>query len=84
MRSEIIFWLTLLNAVCWPVCFWLMFRISCRQDALLQQLREQGERIEGLSREEHDLIKDVHPAIGEIQEGVAKVKGAVESSPQGG
>jgi hypothetical protein len=35
-------------------------------------------RSEDLSREEHDLIKDVHPAIGEIREDVAHVKGEVD------
>ncbi len=54
--DAIIYWLTWLNAVCWGVCFWWMHRISTRQDAVLNQVKEQGRRIEKLSREEHDLI----------------------------
>jgi len=41
------------------------------------ELRQQGERIESLSNEERDLIKEVHPAVGEIREDVAKVKSAI-------
>lgn len=58
---------------CWAVCFWWMHRISQRQDALLTELREQGERIEQLSKEEHELIKEVHPAVHEIRETVLEV-----------
>jgi len=49
-----------------------------KQNAFLDQLRAQGERIEKLSKVEHDLIKDVHPQVGDIKEGmdvmVASVK----------
>jgi hypothetical protein len=65
-----IFWLTVFSALCWPVCFWMMRRISHRQNALLRELREQGKRIEELSKEEHQLIKEVHPAVEEIKEGI--------------
>lgn len=58
------------GTACWGVCFWWMHRISQRQDALLTELREQGERIEQLSKEEHELIKEVHPAVHEIREAV--------------
>jgi hypothetical protein len=77
--NAIIFWLTVLSAACWPVCFWWMHRISVRQDSLLQELREQGERIEKLSREEHDLIKEVHPEVEQIQSDVADVKSHVSN-----
>jgi hypothetical protein len=41
------------------------------------ELREQAARIESLSNEERDLIKEVHPAVGEIRDGVAKVEKVV-------
>jgi hypothetical protein len=66
-----IFWLTVFSALCWPVCFWMMRRISSQQNSLLRELREQGERIEELSKEEHQLIKEVHPAVEQIREGLA-------------
>jgi hypothetical protein len=60
------------------VCFWWMWRISSRQDALLRELREQGQRIEKLSRIEHDLIKEVHPAVQDIKNDVSDVAAAVK------
>jgi hypothetical protein len=36
----------------------------------LDQLREQGKRIEKLSKMEHDLIKEVHPQVNEIKQGM--------------
>ena len=46
---------------------------------------EQGKRIEKLSRIEHDLIKEVHPQVSEIKEGmdemIAVVKENVENNP---
>ena len=47
-----------------------MHRISAKQNYLLDKLREQGKRIENLSKIEHDLIKEVHPQVGEIKEGM--------------
>jgi hypothetical protein len=73
MENSLLFWLTTASALCWPLCFWLMWQISCRQSALLKELREQGKRIEKLSQEEHDLIKEVHPVVEEIREGIAEV-----------
>ncbi|HET7230518.1 MAG TPA: hypothetical protein VFJ16_10985 [Longimicrobium sp.] len=67
------FWMTVLGTVCWGVCFWWMHRISRRQDALLGELREQTRRIEKLSREEHQLIREVHPQVGEIRESLQAV-----------
>ena len=59
-----------------------MKRISTEQNQLMDQLREQGRRIEKLSKIEHDLIKEVHPQVGEIKEGmhemIATVKGNSE------
>jgi hypothetical protein len=74
MHSDtIVFWLTVISAACWIVCFWWMHRISSRQDALLAELREQTTRIEALSQAEHDLIQEVHPQVGEIKVAVEEV-----------
>ena len=69
-ETDYAFWMTLAGSLCWVVCFWWMYRISNKQNALLDQLREQGKRIETLSRIEHDLIKEVHPQVAEIKEGI--------------
>jgi hypothetical protein len=55
-----------------------MGRISAKQNHLMDQLREQGRRIEKLSRVEHDLIKEVHPQVGEIKEGMNEMIAAVK------
>jgi uncharacterized protein YdeI (YjbR/CyaY-like superfamily) len=46
----------------------------------LDQLREQGKRIEKLSKIEHDLIKEVHPQVGEIKEGMAEMIAVVKEN----
>ena len=79
-RDTIAFWLTALSAACWVVCFWWMHRISTRQDAFLAELREQANRIEELSTTERDLIRDVHPKVGEINETVKQVASKVNGS----
>ena len=83
-KTSFAFWMTLTGTLCWVVCFWWMYRISNKQNALLDQLHAQGKRIEKLSKLEHDLIKEVHPKVGEIKEGmdtmVAAVKETVENN----
>ena len=69
--------LTWVGIGCWCVCFWWMHRISSRQDALLEELHDMTKRIEKLSQAEHDLIRDVHPKVGEIKEHVENVRDAV-------
>jgi hypothetical protein len=69
--------LTWVGIGCWCVCFWWMHRISSRQDALLEELHEVTKRIEKLSQAEHDLMRDVHPKVGEIKEHVKDVREAV-------
>jgi hypothetical protein len=69
--------LTWVGIACWCVCFWWMHRISSRQDALLEELHDMTKRIEKLSQAEHDLIRDVHPKVGEIKEHVEDVREAV-------
>ena len=72
-RDDLAFWVTLGSAACWILCFWWMHRISSTQNTLLTQLREQGARIEKLSKDEHDLLKEVHPQIGTIADKVDEV-----------
>jgi hypothetical protein len=59
-----------------------MYRISTKQNALLDQLRTQGKRIEKLSKIEHDLIKEVHPQVGEIKEGMDAMVAAVKENTE--
>lgn len=79
-KGVIAFWLTVVGTVCWGVCFWWMHRISKKQSSLLDQLHAQTKRIEALSRVEHDLIKEVHPQVNEIKEGVEHVIATQEKS----
>jgi hypothetical protein len=73
------FALTWIGLMCWCVCFWWMHRISARQDALLKELHDITTRIEGLSKAEHEMIRDVHPKVHEIKEHVENVAEAVSS-----
>ena len=76
------FWLTLTGTLCWVACFWWMYRISTKQNAVLDQLRAQGKRIEKLSKIEHDLIKEVHPQVGEIKEGMEEMIAVVKENSE--
>ncbi len=84
-RNLLAFWMTLAGTLCWIVCFFWMHWISVKQNYLLEKLGEQGKRIEKLARLEHDLIKEVHPQINEIKEGmdemIATAKEAQEDPP---
>lgn len=79
-ESVLAFWMTLTGTFCWGVCFWWMRRISIKQNFLLDQLREQGKRIEKLSRIEHDLIKEVHPQVHEIKAGMEEMIAVVKEN----
>ena len=75
----------LVNIGCWGGCFWWMHRISTRQDAMLEQLQKQAHRIEGVAKEEHKILAELHPNVEAIKEHVsavsekvAEVKGAVD------
>ena len=59
-----------------------MHRISTKQNFLLDQLREQGKRLEKLSRLEHELIKEVHPQVSEIKEGIDEMMAAVKENTE--
>jgi hypothetical protein len=41
------------------------------------------QRVEQLSETEHDLIQEVHPAVGEIKESVKDVAEVVSENPRG-
>ena len=73
-------WMTVVGTICWGVCFWWMGRISAKQNKLMDQLREQGRRIEKLSKVEHDLITEVHPQVGEIKDGMNEMIAAVKEN----
>jgi hypothetical protein len=60
--------LTWVGTSAWVVCFWWMYRISSRQDALLRELHE-------LARTQHDILREVHPEVGEIKEHVVEEQG---------
>ncbi len=47
------------------------------------ELREQGKRIEKLSKIEHDLLREVHPNVNEIKEEVQKVRDHVTEGKSG-
>jgi hypothetical protein len=41
------------------------------------ELQEQAQRIEHLSKAEHDLLRELHPAVEEIQSNIEEVTTAV-------
>ena len=59
-----------------------MYRISTKQNRLSDQLREQGQLIERLSKAEHDLIKEVHPQVDKIKEGIDEMMVAVKENAE--
>jgi hypothetical protein len=79
-KNTLAFWMTLLGTACWGICFLWMYRISREQNQLLDRLTEQGKRIEKLSKVEHDLIKQVHPQVSDIKEGIDEVVAAVREN----
>ena len=46
---------------------------------MLEELHRMTTRIEKLSQAEHDLIREVHPQVGEIKEHVENVREVVSS-----
>jgi hypothetical protein len=81
-RDEIMFAMTIAGTLCWGVCFVWMHRISVKQNRMLAELREQAQRIEDVSRNEHDLIKQVHPQVGDIRAGVEEMKATVKTTSE--
>jgi uncharacterized protein YdeI (YjbR/CyaY-like superfamily) len=83
------FWMTFAGTGCWVVCFVWMYRISSsqnnlleKQKNLLEKLSEQGKRIERFSKIEHDLIKEVHPQVSDIKEGMQEMIAAVKENTE--
>jgi methyl-accepting chemotaxis protein len=76
--NAIAFWMAVVDVLCWPICFWWMYHISAKHNRILDELREQGRRIEQLSKEEHQLIREVHPQVGDIKAGVEEVAATVK------
>ena len=72
--------LEFVGTACWVGCFWWMYRLSARQDAMLQELHKVMKRIEELSKAEHDMLREVHPSVEKIKESVKDV--AVAVSPE--
>lgn len=68
---------TWLNFGCWGVCFWWMHRLSARQERMLIELQAQAKRLERLSKAEHDLLRELHPAVEEMQSDIEDVASAV-------
>lgn len=64
---------------CWVVCFWWMHRLSSRQVTMLKELHDVTKRIEELSKDEHDLLREVHPNVEKIKESVQDVAVAVSA-----
>jgi hypothetical protein len=69
---------------CWVVCFWWMHRLSSRQETMLQELHDVTKRIEQLSKDEHDLLREVHPNVEKIKESVQDVAVAVSAEDSSG
>jgi hypothetical protein len=67
-QSNIAYWLTWVGTGAWVICFWWMHRISARQDALLIELKE-------LAKTQHDILREVHPDVGEIKAHVVEEQG---------
>jgi hypothetical protein len=76
------FLMAIVGTACWGVCFLWMYRISEKQNHLLDKLGDQGKRIERLSKIEHDLIKEVHPKVSDIKEGMDEMIAAVKENTE--
>jgi len=80
--ANLSFLMAIVGTACWAVCFWWMYRISKKQNSLLDRLGDQGKRIEKLSKIEHDLIKEVHPQVSDIKEGMEEMIAAVKENTE--
>jgi hypothetical protein len=80
--NKLSFLMAIVGTACWAVCFWWMYRISKKQNSLLDRLGDQGKRIEKLSKIEHDLIKEVHPQVSDIKEGMEEMIAAVKENTE--
>jgi hypothetical protein len=73
-----------IGTACWVVCFWWMHRLSSRQETMLKELHAVTKRIEQLSKDEHDLLREVHPNVEKIKESVQDVAVAVSAEDASG
>ncbi|MEO8439509.1 MAG: hypothetical protein ABI540_04730 [Spartobacteria bacterium] len=73
MNRLILDWITVVDLGCWCACFWWMHRVSTRQDAMLEQLRRQAERIERVSKQEHAILSELHPSVQKIEKELDEV-----------
>jgi len=80
MNATLVQGLTITDTACWVACFWWMHKISKRQDALLMELRGQANRIEEVSKAEHDLVKEIHPKVQSIESGMSHVTAATKAA----
>jgi septal ring factor EnvC (AmiA/AmiB activator) len=83
MNRYFLDFIALLDIGCWCVCFWWMHRISTRQDAMLDQLQRQAHRIEKVSKEEHEILTELHPKVQKIEKGIDEVSEKVTPTEQG-
>ena len=67
-HQTIAYVLTWIGTSAWVICFWWMYRISARQDTLLMELKD-------LAKTQHDILREVHPKVGEIKEHVVEEQG---------
>jgi hypothetical protein len=79
----IVYWLNWIGIGCWIVCFWWMHSLSRRQEAILHELQQQAKRIEYFSKQEHDLIQEVHPAVNQIRDEMEEVVSTLEDNGAG-
>jgi septal ring factor EnvC (AmiA/AmiB activator) len=77
-REDVTYVVALLDLVCWLGCFACMFALSKKQNKMLDEIRDQGRRIEELSKKEHDLIQEVHPQVKDIKADVANMNSKVD------
>ena len=73
--------MTVIDTICWPISFYLMHRLSVRQNSLLKELQGQARRIEELSKTEHDLIREVHPQVHQIKAELDEVADTIKDNP---
>lgn len=66
-------WISMASFGCWGVCFWWMHTISSRQNSVLDQLRDQAQRIEKMAEQEHAILSDLDPNVEKLQQGADEV-----------
>jgi hypothetical protein len=79
MSRSLLNLISVLDIACWGICFWWMHRISERQNAMLEELQQQARSIEHLSKEEREILKELHPTVQKIEEGMDQVKESTQT-----